>query len=105
MPPTDKIRAIAVERLLARIPKARRASLPVKLAEYVAGSAWKKPTIEAGLVYLAHVGHRLDDRGGWEAAAKLPELNAHYATGWKFAHAEPVDAGNGLDVYLWREVR
>lgn len=98
-------RALAVERLLARIPKSQRASLPRVLAEYQPGSAFKRPTIEAAVVFLPQVAHAMPDRGGEGAAAKLPELDEHYREGWKFAHSELVEAGESLEVYLWRDAK
>lgn len=97
-------RAMAVERLLARIPQRERASLPRVLAEYQAGSAFKRPTIEACAVYLPQCGQAMPDRGGAQAAAKLPELDEHYKEGWKFAFAEDVEQGASLEVYMWRAV-
>ena len=97
-------RALAVERLLARIPQRERASLPRVLAEYQAGSAFKRPTIEACVVYLPQCGQAMSDRGGALAASKLPELNEHYKDGWRFAFCEEVDCGASLEVYLWKDV-
>ena len=90
VPARERLSIIAGSRLHTKVPRALRGALPPADA------------IEGAMVFLAHIGHRLDDRGGWASAAKLPELAVFYAEGWVFAHAEPVAGGTGLDVFLYR---
>ena len=92
-------RSITVERLFSRVPKAERGNLPWDLIVAEPG------TVEACIVLLPQLGGALPDRGGWKAIAAMPDLAEHYADGWHFGHAEQVERGASLEVYLWKEVK
>jgi hypothetical protein len=95
--PKNPRRPYPVARLLSRVPRALRNTLPVEL---LAGGN----NIELATVYLPNLGGAMPDRGGWEAIAQMPELAEHYRDGWRYVHADQVDQGASLEVFLWREV-
>lgn len=98
-----KLSPITAERLLANLPRSQRRHLPRVLSERRGASLERSPTIEAALVTLEHVGYRASATG-WdpEWAAKMPEMDPHYAVGWRFACANYGATADTLHVYVWR---
>lgn len=100
-----RLTPITAERLLAHLPRSQRRHLPRVLSERRGSSLEPSPTIEAAIVTLEHVGYRAGTTGALDWAAKAPEMDPHYAAGWRFGCADYGTTPDTLHVYVWRPVK